>query len=52
VRGALGTAESAPVAKRRTTLNALTTQLDRDAASAADGAKVRALAAVVKGLAK
>jgi len=52
VRAALGTAESAPVAKRRTTLNALATQLDRDAASATDGAKVRALAAVVKGLAK
>jgi hypothetical protein len=52
VRAALGTAESAPVAKRRTTLNALTAQLDRDAAGAADGAKVRALAAVVKGLAK
>jgi hypothetical protein len=52
VRAALGTAESAPVAKRRTTLNALATQLDRDAASATDGAKVRTLAAVVKGLAK
>ena len=52
VRAALGTAEKAPVAKRRTTLNALNTQLNRDAASAADGAKVRALAGVVKGLAK
>ena len=54
VRAALGTAESAPVPKRRTTLNALATQLDRDAATAADGggAKVRLLAGVVRGLAK
>jgi len=52
VRAALGTAESAPVPKRRTTLNALATQLDRDAAAAADGAKVRSLAGVVRGLAK
>jgi len=52
VRAALGTAESATVSKRRTTLNALATQLDRDAAGAADGAKVRSLAGVVRGLAK
>jgi hypothetical protein len=52
VRAALGNAESLPVTKRRTTLNALSTQLGRDAGSAADGAKVRALAAVVKDLAK
>jgi hypothetical protein len=52
VRAALGTAESAPVPKRRTTLNALATQLNRDAASASDGAKVRTLATLVKELAK
>jgi hypothetical protein len=52
VRAALGTAETATVQKRRTTLNALATQLDRDAAAAADGAKVRSLAGVVRGLAK
>src|SRR6266576_1919169 len=52
VRAALGTAESAPLPKRRTTLNALATQLDRDAAAAADGTKVRSLAGVVRGLAK
>ncbi len=52
VRAALGTAESAPLQKRRTTLNALASQLTRDAAIASDGAKVRTLAGVVKDLAK
>jgi len=52
IRAALGTAESATVQKRRTTLNALASQLTRDATTASDGAKVRTLAGVVKDLAK
>jgi hypothetical protein len=52
VRSALGNAEGLPVQRRRTTLNALATQLDRDAASATDGAKVRMLAGAVRQLAR
>jgi len=52
VRSALGSAEGLPVSRRRTTLNALATQLDRDAASATDGAKVRTLAGAVRQLAR
>ncbi len=52
IRAALGTAESATVQKRRTTLNALASQLTRDATNASDGTKVRTLAGVVKDLAK
>ena len=48
VRTALATAERATGAGRRTALTTLATQLDRDAASAADAAKVSALAAVVR----
>src|SRR3954468_1071474 len=39
IRAALGTAENATVQKRRTTLNALASQLTRDATNASDGAK-------------
>ncbi|HWC75247.1 MAG TPA: hypothetical protein VG454_15030, partial [Gemmatimonadales bacterium] len=52
VRSALRNAEGMTGARRRNTLNALATQLDRDAAAAPDGPKVRTLAGVVRGLAK
>lgn len=51
-RTALANAEGMTGQRRRNTLNALATQLTRDAASATDGAKVRTLAGVVKELAK
>jgi hypothetical protein len=50
-RSALTRAERATGARRRTALNQLATQLDRDANSASDGAKVRTLAASVRALA-
>ena len=51
-RAALASAERAAGARRRGALTTLATQLDRDAASAADGAKVRALTGVVRDLAR
>jgi hypothetical protein len=51
VRQALGRAEGASGSARRNALNQLATQLDRDAGSAADGAKVRTLVGVVRDLA-
>ncbi|HEV2751900.1 MAG TPA: hypothetical protein VGV12_15370 [Gemmatimonadales bacterium] len=51
-RTTLASAERATGQRRRTALTTLSTQLDREAASAADGAKVRALAAVVRELAR
>ncbi|HEX5726477.1 MAG TPA: hypothetical protein VFX98_13470 [Longimicrobiaceae bacterium] len=51
VRQALASAERATGARRRTALNALATQLDRDAARADDAEKVRTLAAAVRELA-
>ena len=50
VRAALATAERASGTARRTALNTIAGQLDRDAAGAADGAKVRAVAGVVREL--
>ena len=47
-RTALANAEHVRGAGRRTALTRLATQLDRDAGSAADAAKVRSLAAVVR----
>jgi len=52
VRTALASAERAGGASRRSALNTLATQLDRDAAGAADGAKVRVVAGVVRELAR
>jgi len=52
VRDALGTAERASGDARRTSLTQLATQLDTDASSAPDAARVRALAGVVRGLAQ
>ena len=54
VRTALANAErtAGPGGGRRTALGTLATQLERDAASAADGAKVRALTGVVRELAR
>jgi hypothetical protein len=49
-RSALTRAEEASGDARRTTLTALASELNRDAASAADGAKVRKLAGVVSEL--
>ncbi|HEY0809870.1 MAG TPA: hypothetical protein VGD49_06890, partial [Longimicrobiales bacterium] len=48
---ALNNAERARGATRRQQLNALATQLDRDAAGASDAARVRAMAAAVRDLA-
>jgi hypothetical protein len=48
----LASAERARGADRRRALATLATQLDRDAATAADGAKVRALAGAVRRLAR
>lgn len=48
-RAALASAERAR-GGRRAALNTLVTQLDRDAGSSSDAAKVRALAAVVRGI--
>ena len=50
VRAALASAERASGTARRTALNTLAGQLDRDAAGAVDGAKVRAVAGVVREL--
>lgn len=50
VRTALTAAERKTGAARKTALTALATQLDRDAARAADGRKVRTLAAAVRDL--
>ncbi len=52
IAAALTRAERATGAARRTQLNALATQLDRDARGAADGARVTAMAAAVRELAK
>lgn len=49
---ALNTAERARGAARRTQLNALAAQLDRDADGAADSVRVRAMAVAVRDLAK
>jgi len=49
-RTTLANAERASGAGRRTALTTLATQLDRDAGSASDATKVRALAAVVRGI--
>jgi hypothetical protein len=49
---ALDRAEHASASSRRTTLTTLAAQLDRDAVRAADPARVRALAAVVRQLAR
>src|SRR5205814_6649702 len=49
-RTALANAERASAAGRRTALTSLAKQLDRDAGSASDATKVRALAAVVRGI--
>jgi hypothetical protein len=51
VRTALSAAERRTGTSRKSALTALATQLDRDAATAADGGKVRRLAAAVRGLA-
>jgi hypothetical protein len=51
VRQSLKSAESASGARRVSSLKKLATQLDRDAASAGDGAKVRTLAVTVRGVA-
>ena len=51
-RSILGSAERAARAARQSTLKTLATDLERDAASASDGAKVRTLAAAVRELAK
>src|SRR5206468_780028 len=51
-RTALSAAERASGQRRRSALTALAAQLDRDAASAADGAKIRALTGVVRQLAR
>jgi hypothetical protein len=51
VRTALTAAERKTGAARKTALTALATQLDRDAATAADGGKVRTLAAAARNLA-
>jgi hypothetical protein len=50
VRSALSRAELASGEQRRTALNTLATELNGDAATAADGAKVRKLAAAVSDL--
>ena len=52
VRTALTAAERKTGSARKTALTALATQLDRDVGSAADGAKVRTLAAAVRELAR
>ena len=52
VAGALRRAEAARGAARRAQLTALAAQLDRDAARAADAAKVRTLAGVVRDMAR
>jgi hypothetical protein len=51
VRQALASAESASGTQRRDALSQLATQLDADAATSADAAKVRTLAAAVRNLA-
>ena len=51
VRAALGEAESAPAAARRTALSALGSELHQEADGTGDPAKVHALAGVVDGLA-
>ncbi len=51
-RTTLTNAERATCQRRRSALTALGAELDRDAASAADGARVRALAGVVGELAR
>jgi hypothetical protein len=52
VRTALANAEKTSGAARRTALTTLAGQLDRDAAGAADGAKVRTVAGVVRELSR
>jgi hypothetical protein len=52
VRTALANAEKVSGAARRTALTTLAGQLDRDAAGAADGAKVRTVAGVVRELSR
>jgi hypothetical protein len=52
VRTALSGAEGKAGAARKSALTALATQLDRDAATSTDGAKVRTLAASVRALAQ
>jgi len=51
ISNALSAAEQASGAARRTQLNELATELDRDAAGAADADRVRAMAAAVRALA-
>jgi hypothetical protein len=51
VRNGLKSAEGASGAARQSTLNQLATQVDGDAQSSSDGAKVRTLASTVRGLA-
>ena len=51
-RKALGSAEQATGQRRRSALTSLATELERDAGSAKDGAKVRTLSGVVRGLAR
>ena len=51
-RKALGSAEQATGERRRSALTSLATELERAAASAADGAKVRTLSSVVRALAR
>jgi hypothetical protein len=52
VRTSLSNAERASGSSRRNALNTLASQLDRDAAGAADAAKVRTLAGAVRDLAR
>ena len=52
VRKALANAERATGQRQRSELTSLATQLEREAASAADGAKVRTLSGVVRELAR
>ena len=49
---ALNNAEKATGSARRNALNRIATDLDRDAGSAADAARVRAMAAAVRDLAR
>jgi hypothetical protein len=51
VRSSLARAESAGAAARRTALTSLAAQLDRDAATVGDSARVRMLAGAVRDLA-
>ncbi|MGH7613596.1 MAG: hypothetical protein ACREMW_06085 [Gemmatimonadales bacterium] len=52
MRTALTAAEQKSGSARKTALTGLATRLDGDAATAADGAKVRALAAAARDLAR